>query len=162
MPTQKTLKELLAFLNLKYHAKSQFIPPVQPSDTVNVRAWWPDWEKTHPKNFLSNFFEFVSTCKKSGYFIVHLKTMESDSQREFWSISQEQDFWPYSGWTFWRLLHGKSPPPLKTVTHILQWSNLAQLYLAKRRSRKYMIACHTPWILLKSAFFHQKSADFTV
>ena len=32
----------------------------------------------------------------------------------------------------------KAPPPLKTVTHILQWLNLAQLYLTKRRSRKYM------------------------
>ena len=113
MPTQKTLKELLAFLNLKYHAKSPFIPQVQPSDTVNVRAWWPDWENNHPKNFLSNFFEFVSTCKKSGYFIVHLKTVESNLQREFWSISQEQDFWLYSGWTFWGLFHGKSPPSPK-------------------------------------------------
>ena len=34
----------------------------------------------------------------------------------------------------------KSPPPpsLKSVTHILQWWNLAQLYLTLKRFRKYM------------------------
>ena len=33
---------------------------------------------------------------------------------------------------------GKRPPPLKPVTHILQWWNLAQLYLTQRRSKKCM------------------------
>ena len=33
---------------------------------------------------------------------------------------------------------GKVPPSLKSVTHILQWSNLAQLYLTQRSSKKYM------------------------
>ena len=32
----------------------------------------------------------------------------------------------------------KGPPSLKSVTHILQWWNLAQLYLTQRRSKKYM------------------------
>ena len=32
----------------------------------------------------------------------------------------------------------KRPPSLKSVTHILQWWNLAQLYLTQRRSKKYM------------------------
>ena len=31
-----------------------------------------------------------------------------------------------------------SPPSLKPVTHILQWWNLAQLYLTQRRSKNYM------------------------
>ena len=32
----------------------------------------------------------------------------------------------------------KGPLSLKSVTHILQWWNLAQLYLTQRRSKKYM------------------------
>ena len=32
----------------------------------------------------------------------------------------------------------KGPPSLKSVTHMLQWSNLAQLYLTQSRSKKYM------------------------
>ena len=32
----------------------------------------------------------------------------------------------------------KAPPSLKSVTHTLQWWNLAQLYLTQRRSKKYM------------------------
>ena len=44
------------------------------------------------------FFEHISTCKKSDYFIdfagdiVHLKILQSDWQRTFWPISQEQEF----------------------------------------------------------------------
>ena len=33
---------------------------------------------------------------------------------------------------------GKMAPSLKSVTHMLQWWNLALLYLTKRRSKKYM------------------------
>ena len=32
----------------------------------------------------------------------------------------------------------KSPPSLKSVTHIMPWWNLAQLYLSKRRSKKHI------------------------
>ena len=32
----------------------------------------------------------------------------------------------------------KGPPSLKSVTHILQWWNLAELYLTQRRSKNYM------------------------
>ena len=32
----------------------------------------------------------------------------------------------------------KAPTSLKSVTHMLQWWNLAQLYLTQRRSKKYM------------------------
>ena len=31
---------------------------------------------------------------------------------------------------------GKKAPSLKSVTHILQWWNLAQLYITQRRSKK--------------------------
>ena len=40
--------------------------------------------------------------------------------------------WPYSGWVFFGLLTdrgAKKPLSLKSVRHILQWWNLAQLYL---------------------------------
>ena len=56
----------------------------------------------------------------------------------------------------------KAPPPLKTVTHILNdwiWHNYT---LPKEDPENIWIACHTPWILLKSAFFHRKSVDFTI
>ena len=68
--TQKSLKLLLAFLNLHQHAKNQFIPSVYSKDTVNFRVLWPGWP--HPslttptrKNFwlTFNLCEFVSTCK---------------------------------------------------------------------------------------------------
>ena len=43
---------------------------------------------------------------------------------------------------FFGAAHGwggqKGPPSLKSVIHILQWWNLAQLYLTQRRSKKYM------------------------
>ena len=47
----------------------------------------------------------------------------------------------------WRLGQ-KGSPSLKSLTQILQWWNLAQLYLTWRRSKKYMT-----WLLLTSAFF---------
>ena len=52
------------------------------------------------------------------------------------------------------------PNSLKSVTHILQWWNLAQLYLTSGRSKNIQITWHIPLVLLTSAFFHQKSAKF--
>ena len=43
----------------------------------------------------------------------------------------------------------KKPPSLKSATHILQWWNLAHLYL-------------TPWVPLTSTIFHRKSANFAI
>ena len=59
----------------------------------------------------------------------------------------------------WR---AKRPPSLKSVTHILQWWNLAELYLSQRQSKKYINHMTHPWVLLTSAFFHQKSANFVI
>ena len=56
----------------------------------------------------------------------------------------------------------KGPPSLRSVTHIRQWWKLAQLYLTRRRSKKYMNHVTHPWVLLTSAFFHQKSANFAI
>ena len=38
----------------------------------------------------------------------------------------------------------KGPPSLKSVTHILQWWNLAQLYLTYRRSKRIYESRDTP------------------
>ena len=72
--------------------------------------------------------------------------------------------WPYSRWAFSGLLTdegGEGSLSLKSVTHILQRWNLAQLYLSERRPKNIWITWHTSWVLLTSAFFHRKSANFT-
>ena len=51
-------------------------------------------------------------------------------------------------------------PSLKSVAHILQWWNLAQLYLTKERPKKCINHVKQPWVLLASTFFHKKSANF--
>ena len=49
MPTQKIFDQALTFVNLYHHAKTQFIPYIQSSDTVSLRALPPDW----PHSFLA-------------------------------------------------------------------------------------------------------------
>ena len=56
----------------------------------------------------------------------------------------------------------KGHPSLKSVSHILQWWNLAQLYLTKENPKNLWITWHTAWFLLTSAFFHWKSANFVI
>ena len=46
MPTQKSLKQLLAFLNLYQHLKNLPTPSVHSWDTVSFRILQPDWP--HP------------------------------------------------------------------------------------------------------------------
>ena len=46
----------------------------------------------------------------------------------------------------------KRPLSLKSVTHILQWWNLVQLYLTG----------HITWVLLTSALFHWKLTNFAI
>ena len=60
-PVQKSVKYLLAFLNLCQHAKNLFIPSIHSWEAVKFRVLWPDWQNTHillfsPKNFLINFY----------------------------------------------------------------------------------------------------------
>ena len=52
-------------------------------------------------------------------------------------------------------------PSLKSVTHILQWWNLAQLYLTKRRSKKYMNHVTYP-LSSADSIFSRKSANFVI
>ena len=62
----------------------------------------------------------------------------------------------------WRCRRGgaKKAPSLKFVTHILQQQNLAQLYLAQRRSKKYLNQVTHPLSSADIAFLHRKSANF--
>ena len=43
MPTQKSSKYVLAFLNLHQHVKNQFVASIFSWDTVNFEVLWPDW-----------------------------------------------------------------------------------------------------------------------
>ena len=71
---------------------------------------------------------------------------QSWENKKNWGYSEKHMQLTYSGWTFFGAAHGsggegggaKRPPFLKSVAHILQWWNLAQLYLTQRRSKKYM------------------------
>ena len=59
-----------AVVSIYYILKKLFTSSVHSWDTVNFRVLWPD-DHSHPKKIWSTFnlSEFVSTCKKSGYFI---------------------------------------------------------------------------------------------
>ena len=50
----------------------------------------------------------------------------------------------------------------KSVTHILQWWNMAVNSLPTGDPKNIWITWYTPWVLLTSAFFQQKSGNFTV
>ena len=57
---------------------------------------------------------------------------------------------------------GQGPPSLKSVTHILQWWNLSQLYLTKNDPKNIWITWHTPWVPMTPTIFHWKSANFAI
>ena len=57
-----------------------------------------------------------------------------------------------------RLGGQKGPPSLKSVTHSLQWWNLAQLYLIQRRSKKYMN--HLTYTLSSADIFSPEISKF--
>ena len=54
----------------------------------------------------------------------------------------------------------KRPPSLNSLTHILQSWNLAHFTLSKEDPRNIWITWHISWVLMTSAFFHQKLANF--
>ena len=53
---------------------------------------------------------------------------------------------------------GRAP----SVTHMLQWWNLAQLYLTQRRSKKCMNHVTYPFSSADIIIFHQKSTNFPI
>ena len=59
-PTQKSVKSLLSFLNLQQQTKNQFILSIHSWDTVL---------ESRDQTGYTHLCEFISTSKKSGYFI---------------------------------------------------------------------------------------------
>ena len=102
LPTQKSLKQLLAFLNLHQQSKNQFTSSIHSCDTVNFRVLWPDWSQailTLPTQELFLLLcESVSTWKKLGYFInlfwryCGLKNPAIWLAKNIWPVSQERNF----------------------------------------------------------------------
>ena len=88
----------------------------------------------------------------------------------FWEKFPIRDIWQSLNPIEDRLFRGcsrmgegqKGPPSLKSVTHILQWWNLASYTLPKEDPKNIWITWHTPWILLTSIFFHLKPANFAI
>ena len=108
--------------------------------------------------FLSLDFSLITFFQSSFLFLsVASRTWNCIIFYPYW-------FYPYTGWAFSGLLTDeggqKGCPFLRSVTHILQWSNLAQLYLTKRRSKKYMNHVTHPLSLLASAFFLPEISKF--
>ena len=104
--TQKLINQLLAFLNLYQHAKSQLIPFVCFWDTVIFIAHRPDCQ--HPfltlskqKTFKQHFCEFVSTCKKRAYFIYLFR-------RNSWFKNPAMIGWEYFGLYLWKKIFCES------------------------------------------------------
>ena len=64
----------------------------------------------------------------------------------------------FGGMHGWGEREQKGPTSLKSVTHILQWRNLAQLYLTKNRSKKYV---HQVTHLLSSADLNNFSPEIS-
>ena len=102
---QKIFKKLLTFLNSHQNTKNQIIPLTGSWDTVNFRVlrseqYTPIFDCIHLNISQSTvtFHELVSTCKKSGFFIifsrdkVDLKILQLDWPKAFWPISLEIDF----------------------------------------------------------------------
>ena len=54
----------------------------------------------------------------------------------------------------------KGAPSLKSVTHILQWWNLAHLYLTQRRSKKYMSPVTNPLSSADISIFSPEISKF--
>ena len=77
-----------------------------------------------------------------------------------WNLNPTQDE-NFRGCSRMRGRGPKKPPPtLKSVTHILQWWNVAQLHLTQRRSKKKKMNHVIHWILLTSAFFSPEISKF--
>ena len=102
---------------------------------MNTQKYYITWWIVLWSNRLINFSTFFS----------YLKMFSMQCRKKGWAFSGH--FWP---------------PSLKSVTRILQWWNLAKLYLSQRRSKKCMNHVTHPWVLVKSAFFHRKSANFAL
>ena len=76
----------------------------------------------------------------------------------------------YSGWAFSGLFTDEReskktppPPPLPKICHSYsRMMKFGSYTLAKEDPKNIWITWHTSWVLLTSAFFHRKSANFAI
>ena len=100
-PNQKSLKQLLAFLNFHKYAKNQFIPLIHYLDTVSFRVPRPDWPHSFLTMSIPKFFDqlliYVNLYQHAKNQAISLicsgdmvdqKILQSDGRRTFWPISQ--------------------------------------------------------------------------
>ena len=89
IPTQKSLKYVLAFLNLHQHAKYHFITSIHSFDKVNFRVLGPDW----PLPFLTMFTQklFDQLLIRLFYWFV----MKIWLIKKSWNLIGWEHFGPY-------------------------------------------------------------------
>ena len=88
---------------------------------------------------------------------------EKESQiQDLWN--RESKFNPIQDGLFWGcsgMVGGQNgSPSLKSVTHILQWWNLAKLYLTERRSKKYVNHVTYPLSSVHTSIFSPEISQF--
>ena len=99
--------------------------------TYNVLKWFSR------KPLFSNLTGFLEKLLEVFFFWAQ----QSWENKKNWGYSEKHMQLTLFRMGFFGAAHGwgvKRPPSLKSVAHILQWLNLAQLYLTQRRSKKYM------------------------
>ena len=116
MPTQKSLNQHLAFLNLYQHAKNHFIPSVHSSDTANFKVSslnWPHPFLTMPTPKLFNhLLVSVNLCQHANNQLI-----PSVHSGETINFRVERLDWPHQFLTI---------PYQKTFNKLLIFVNLYQ------------------------------------
>ena len=96
---QKSLKLLLAFLNLHQHTKNQFIPSTHSWDTVNFRVQWSGWP--HPSltmptpKFFYQLLIYVNLCQHVKIRLFHWFVLEIWLIKKSCNLIGWEHFGPY-------------------------------------------------------------------
>ena len=113
---------------------------------------------------INTYIVFYFNLAKIFFFYWKLKSIIIKFFSNFF-VSFFNSFWMF----FWRinpiqdgLFRGcsRAPPSLKSVTHILQWWNLANLCLTQRWSKKYMNRVTLPLISADITIFSSEISKF--
>ena len=165
-----SIKKAFPFWTLRWACLEVNWPQTGKHQYLHYTSAHPDHTKS--SIVLSQTLSVSRTCYTKTDFERHLDDMKSWSQASSCHKNLAQNemnkgrFNPIQYGLFWGCSRmgesQKGLPSLKSVTHILQWWNLAQIYLPKEDRKNIWITWHTPWVLLTSAFFHRKSANFAI
>ena len=155
-------KESIPFLDLKVSLSGGYLTTDLDIKST-VKHQYLHYTSAHPDHtkssiVLSQTLSVSRTCYIKTDFERHLDDMKSWSQASSYHKDLAQNemnkgrFNPIQDGLFWGCSRmgesQKGPPSLKSVTHILQWWNLAQIYLPKEDRKNIWITWHTPWVLL--------------